>query len=115
MKRLAIWTGLITASWGVVLGLVMCARQALAQNPVPDSVTNAAVKGFDDGGYKAVAVVALAGCVAAASLAIWLIKTMVAHMQAGANVALEQAKADVRTGDRLTAIENGLRAKGIIS
>lgn len=115
MKRFAIWTGLVAASWAFVLGLVMCARHALAQNPVPDAVTNAAVKGFDEGGYKAVAIVALVGCVAAASLSIWLIKTLVAHMQAGAAVALEQAKADVRTGDRLAAIENGLRAKGVIT
>lgn len=113
MKRLAIWTALAAAAWGAVVGLAMCAREALAQSPIPDSLTNAGLKGFDDGGYKAVAVVALAGCMATGSLALWLIKTLVAHMQAGAAIALEQAKADVLTGARLTAIENFLRAKGM--
>jgi hypothetical protein len=114
MKRFAIWTGLIAASWGMVIGLAMCASQALAQGVagVPDSVTSKALEGFDDGGFKAVAVVALAGVVALGALSFWLIKALVSHLKAGADVALEQAKADVRTSDRLAAIENVLRARG---
>lgn len=88
---------------------------AVAIGQVPDAVTNEAVKAFDEGGYKAVAIVGLVGCAAVGALAFWLIKALVAHLKAGADIALEQAKADVRTGDRLTAIENGLRAKGIIT
>lgn len=48
----------------------------LAQNPIPESVTNRALDGFDHGGYKAVAVVALAGLVALAFFVVFLVKVI---------------------------------------
>lgn len=93
----------------------LSAIASVALEQVPQAVTDEAVKAFDQGGYKAVAIIELAGCVALGALCFWLIRALVSHLKAGADVALEQAKADVRTSDRLTAIENGLRAKGIIT
>jgi predicted choloylglycine hydrolase len=76
MKRLAIWTGLIAGSWALALGVVMCARQALAQSPIPESMTNEAIKGVNEGGFKAVAYVALAGVVAMGFFVVFLIRVI---------------------------------------
>ncbi len=112
MKRFVIWVCLIVGSWGLAVGLAMCASEALAQ--VPEAVQKEALDGIKQGGFEGMFWLA-AGVAAVLGFAVaWLVKKFVDHLQAASAVALEQAKADVVTGRELTDIKNGLRAKGVI-
>lgn len=101
----------IVAAWCASAALFL--GVAFAQNPIPDSVTTKALDGLESGGFKGMFwVAAIVAAVFGLALS-WLVKKFVDNLQATAAVALEQAKADQKTGDRLTSIENFLRAKGM--
>jgi len=114
MTRFTVLAGLVAASWALALGVAMCASKALAQSVVPEAIQKEALDGIKQGGFEGMFWVAASVAVVLGLAVAWLVKKFVDHLQATAAVALEQAKADVRTGDRLTAIENGMRAKGWI-
>ena len=113
MKRFAIVLGLVVASWGAAVALAMCASVALAQAPVPEAVQKEALEGLKQGGFEGMFWVAAIVATVSVLTNGWLVKKFVDHLQATAAVALEQAKADLRTGDRLTSMENFLRSKGM--
>jgi hypothetical protein len=106
MRRLSAWLGAAALGWALSYSVFGVVREASAQ-VVPDSVTNKALEGFDQGGYKATAIVALAGVVALGAFVLYLMRRFDKRDEAKDAIIVRLADKLEATSTRTTDIAAG--------